>query len=73
MKRSTHKGQRVIGVIGGIEKIRLKYKKYKKERGAEIKKIWRVTRDELFPFIYENADFSLGFNKEFNYGWRAKN
>ena len=42
-----------------IEKIRLKYKKYKKERGAEIKKIWHITRDEPFPFIYENADFSL--------------
>jgi NTE family protein len=42
-----------------IEKIRLKYKKYKKERGAEIKKIWHITRDEPFPFIYENADFSI--------------
>jgi NTE family protein len=42
-----------------IEKIRLKYKKYKKERGAEIKKIWHITRNEPFPFIYENADFSL--------------
>src|SRR5439155_1540229 len=42
-----------------IEKIRLKYKKYKKERGAEIKKIWHIIRDEPFPFIYENADFSL--------------
>jgi NTE family protein len=42
-----------------LEKIRLKYKKYKKERGAEIKKIWYITRDESFPFIYENADFSL--------------
>jgi NTE family protein len=41
-----------------IEKIRLKYKKYKKERGAEIKNIWHITRDEPFPFIYENADFS---------------
>lgn len=42
-----------------IEKIRFKYKKYKKERGAEITKIWHITRDEPFPFIYENADFSL--------------
>ena len=42
-----------------IEEIRLKYKKYKKERGAEIKKIWHIIRDEPFPFIYENADFSL--------------
>ncbi len=42
-----------------FEKIRLKYKRYKKERGAEIKKIWHITRDEPFPFVYENADFSL--------------
>lgn len=42
-----------------FEKIRLKYKKYKKERGTEIKKIWHITRDEPFPFVYENADFSL--------------
>lgn len=41
-----------------FEKIRSKYKKYKEERGAEIKKIWYITRDEPFPFIYENADFS---------------
>jgi NTE family protein len=42
-----------------IKEIRSKYKKYKKERGAEIKKIWHITRDEPFPFIYENADFSM--------------
>ena len=42
-----------------FEKIRLKYKRYKEERGAEIKKIWHITRDEPFPFVYENADFSL--------------
>ena len=42
-----------------IEKFRLKYKKYKKERGAEIKKIWHITRDEPFPFMYENTDFSI--------------
>ena len=41
-----------------FEKIRSKYKKYKEERGAEIKKIWYITRDDPFPFIYENADFS---------------
>ena len=41
-----------------FEKIHRKYKMYKKERGAEIKKIWYITRDEPFPFVYENADFS---------------
>jgi NTE family protein len=38
--------------------IRRKYKKYKQERGAEIKEILYVTRDEPFPHMYENADFS---------------
>jgi NTE family protein len=38
--------------------IRRKYKKYKQERGAEIKDILYVTRDEPFPHMYENADFS---------------
>jgi NTE family protein len=38
--------------------IRRKYKKYKQERGAEIKDIVYVTRDEPFPHMYENADFS---------------
>ncbi len=42
-----------------IKEIRSKYRKYKKERGAEIKKIWHITRDEPFPFIYENTDFSV--------------
>lgn len=42
-----------------IERIHLKYKKYKKELGAEITKIWHITLDEPFPFMYENADFSL--------------
>jgi NTE family protein len=41
-----------------LENIRKKYKKYKQERGAEIKGIHYVTRDEPFPAIYENADFS---------------
>ena len=35
-----------------------KYKKYKQERGAEIKDIVYITRDEPFPHMYENADFS---------------
>lgn len=42
-----------------MERIRNKYKKIKKERGAEIKSINYITRDEPFPHIYENADFSL--------------
>jgi NTE family protein len=41
-----------------LKKIRRKYKKYKQERGAEIKDIFHITRDEPFPHMYENADFS---------------
>jgi NTE family protein len=41
-----------------LKKIRYKYKKIKHERGAEIKDIVYITRDEPFPHIYENADFS---------------
>ena len=41
-----------------LKRIRKKYKKYKQERGAEIKDILYITRDELFPHMYENADFS---------------
>jgi NTE family protein len=41
-----------------LKRIRHKYKKYKEERGAEIKKILYISRDEPFPHIYENADFS---------------
>jgi NTE family protein len=41
-----------------LKKIRQKYKKYKHERGAEIKDIIYITRDEPFPHMYENADFS---------------
>ena len=41
-----------------LENIRKKYKKYKQQRGAEIKGIHYVTRDEPFPATYENADFS---------------
>ena len=42
-----------------LERIRNKYRRIKKERGAEIKNINYITRDEPFPFIYENADFSM--------------
>jgi NTE family protein len=41
-----------------LKRIRKKYKKYKQERGAEIKDIIYITRDEPFPHMYENADFS---------------
>lgn len=41
-----------------LEKIRRKYKRYKEDHGAEIKKIFYISREEPFPHIYENADFS---------------
>jgi NTE family protein len=41
-----------------LKRIRYKYKKYKQEHGAEIKQIFYISRDEPFPHIYENADFS---------------
>jgi NTE family protein len=41
-----------------LKRIRHTYKKYKQERGAEIKQIFYISRDEPFPHIYENADFS---------------
>ena len=42
-----------------VEKIRHTYIKMKRERGAEIREIIHVTRDEAFPHFYENTDFSL--------------
>ena len=42
-----------------LEKIRHTYTKMKRERGAEIKNIIHVTRDEPFPHYYENTDFSV--------------
>jgi NTE family protein len=41
-----------------LEIIRTKYKQFKQERGAEIKNVFHITRDEPFPHIFENADFS---------------
>ena len=41
-----------------LKKIRRKYKLYKQERGAEINDIFYITREEPFPHMYENADFS---------------
>lgn len=40
-------------------KIREKYKKFKMERGAEIKSIRYITREEKYPHVYENADFTV--------------
>jgi NTE family protein len=42
-----------------FEKIRAKYKKISEEHGAEIKHVHYISRDEPFPDLYENADFSL--------------
>jgi NTE family protein len=42
-----------------LEKIRNTYTKMKRERGAEIKSIIHVTRDEPFPHYSENSDFSI--------------
>lgn len=41
-----------------LEKIRRKYKRYKEDHGAEIKKMFYISREEPFPHICENADFS---------------
>jgi len=41
-----------------LSKIRQKYKRYKEDHGAEIKRIFYISREELHPHIYENADFS---------------
>jgi NTE family protein len=41
-----------------LEKIRRKYKKYKRDTGAEIKGVHYISRDEPVHSIYENADFS---------------
>src|SRR6266516_7457044 len=37
-----------------LERIRRTYTKLKRERGAEIKNIVHITRDEPFPRFYEN-------------------
>ena len=44
-----------------LRQINLKYKNFKIEYSAEIKKILYITRTrtEDHPHIYENADFSL--------------
>ncbi len=42
-----------------FENIRARYKKVSKEHGAEIKGVYYITRDEPFPSLHENADFSI--------------
>jgi NTE family protein len=41
-----------------FERIRAKYNKISEEHGAEIKHVYYISRDEPFPNLYENADFS---------------
>jgi NTE family protein len=43
---------------GELERLRKKYKKYKKDTGAEIKGVHYISRDEPVHSFYENADFS---------------
>jgi NTE family protein len=42
-----------------FEKIRERYKKVSEEHGAEIKRVYYITRSEPLPSLYENADFSI--------------
>ena len=46
-----------------FKKIQTKYKKIKEQHGAEIKDVYYVTREEKFPSVYENADFSVDIIK----------
>ncbi|MGD9534990.1 MAG: hypothetical protein AB7V56_14635 [Candidatus Nitrosocosmicus sp.] len=41
-----------------VKKINKKYKMYRLDHGAQIKEIFYISRDEEFPHLYENADFS---------------
>ncbi|HEX5185550.1 MAG TPA: patatin-like phospholipase family protein [Nitrososphaeraceae archaeon] len=41
-----------------LKRIRQRYKIYKQEHGAEIKEIYHIKREEPFPHMSENADFS---------------
>jgi NTE family protein len=41
-----------------LDSIHRKYQKMMKEHGAEIKKILYITREERFPYLYENTDFT---------------
>ena len=52
--------------IEKFEKIRTRYKKVSEEHGAEIKGVYYITRDEPFPSLHENADFSIDIDKGIN-------
>jgi NTE family protein len=54
----THFNSEKIEEKEKFEKIRARYKKVSEEHGAEIKGVYYITRDEPFPSLYENADFS---------------
>lgn len=41
-----------------LKRIRQKYKVYKQDHGAEIKEIYHIKREEPYPHMSENADFS---------------
>ncbi len=41
-----------------LDSINRKYQKMLREHGSEIKKIAYITREERFPYLYENTDFS---------------
>jgi NTE family protein len=41
-----------------LEKMKRKHQKIINEHGAEIKKIEYITREESFPYLYENTDFT---------------
>jgi NTE family protein len=47
-----------------LEKIRRKYKKYKRDTGAEIIGVHYISRDEPVHSVYENADFSPSVIKD---------
>lgn len=47
-----------------LDKMRRKYKKMTQDRGAEIKTIAHITREEPFPYLYENTDFTSETIKE---------
>jgi NTE family protein len=42
-----------------LDSIRRKYQKIIYDHGAEIRKIAYITREERYPYLYENTDFSL--------------
>jgi NTE family protein len=41
-----------------LDNIHNKYQKMMKEHGAGIKRTFYITREERFPYLYENTDFT---------------